>query len=132
MSYKIRRSAPVIKEIQRTALMKWVGKFLAIAMTASLLSIGSVNGAPTDTCSLDPTFGQRGKVLSDFGSQAWAHAAKLQSDGKIVAVGLGYDGTDWVFALARYNSDGSFDTAFGSGGKVFTEFFDGKDRKSVV
>ena len=42
-------------------------------------------------------------------------------DGKLVVAGSADNGqTD--FALVRYNSDGSLDTAFGAGGKVTTDF----------
>jgi hypothetical protein len=46
----------------------------------------------------------------------------IPSDGKIVAVGDAYTGTGNDFVLARYNTDGSPDTSFGSGGKVTTRF----------
>jgi hypothetical protein len=36
------------------------------------------------------------------------------------------------FALARYNSDGSLDYGFGSGGKVITDFFGALDRANAV
>ena len=52
-----------------------------------------------------------------------ASSLLIQPDGKIVAGGMAQNvptGTD--FALARYNSDGSLDTTFGTGGKVTTDF----------
>jgi len=72
--------------------------------------------------SLDDTFGADGKVITDFGSSyERANALVLQGDGKLVIAGsdLGI-GND--FALVRYNSDGSLDTAFGTNGKVMTDF----------
>src|SRR5262249_51395919 len=69
--------------------------------------------------SLDAGFGTGGKVTTAFGSGLdHANACTIQADGKIVAVGA--DGGD--FALARYNSDGSLDGTFGTGGKVTTDF----------
>jgi uncharacterized delta-60 repeat protein len=44
----------------------------------------------------------------------------IQGDGKIVAAG--FAGSDFDFALARYNTDGSLDTTFGGDGKVTTDF----------
>lgn len=77
--------------------------------------------------SLDSSFGNGGKVVTNFvvPDVAAAQAVALQSDGKIVAAGLtrpqptslGYN-----FALARYNTDGSLDTGFGTGGKVSFDF----------
>ena len=66
--------------------------------------------------SLDTSFGTNGTVTTDLGSgvPAYAFAVAIQSDGKIVAVGS----TSTHFALARYNTDGSLDTGFGTGGIV--------------
>ena len=74
---------------------------------------------------LDPRFGVRGKVLTDFsgGSIDVARALAIQSDGKMVAAGFsGTSGTPYDFALARYNSRGRLDREFGVGGKVLTDF----------
>lgn len=76
---------------------------------------------------LDGTFGQAGRVITNFGgtSISSANAIALLSDGRILVVGqMKQQFTVSAFALARYNSNGSLDTTFGSGGKVST-FFDG-------
>ena len=68
---------------------------------------------------LDPSFDSDGKVVTNFfGSSDEANAVALQPDGKIVVVGE--NGTD--FLVARYNTDGSLDSSFGTGGKVTTDF----------
>ncbi|WP_187645768.1 DUF11 domain-containing protein [Streptomyces sp. TRM49041] len=72
--------------------------------------------------SLDTAFGTGGKVTTDFDGGATAFGMALQTDGKIVAAGLGGPNDNRDFALARFNSDGSLDTAFGTGGKVTTDF----------
>ena len=76
---------------------------------------------------LDGSFGKGGKVVFDFfGSFDQANAAVLQPDGKIIVAGsTSYDSVnrDIGFALARFNTDGSTDFSFGSGGKQITEFF---------
>ena len=41
----------------------------------------------------------------------------LQSDGKIVVSGSTYDNVSYNFAVARLNTDGSFDNSFGNTGK---------------
>jgi uncharacterized delta-60 repeat protein len=72
---------------------------------------------------LDTTFNTTGKATTPFaGSEDTAYSAAIQSDGKIVAVGYTRIGSHNDLALARYNADGSLDTAgFGSGtGKVTT------------
>jgi uncharacterized delta-60 repeat protein len=77
--------------------------------------------------SLDSTFGEGGKVATDFfGNDDTVAALAIQTDGKIVAVGRAYHiriGSD--FAIARYNPDGSPDSTFGSGGKVTISFAGG-------
>ena len=73
--------------------------------------------------SLDTSFGSGGKVVTDFGNDEAINAVGIQRDGRIVAAGAaGFDDTS-DFALARYNSDGSLDSTFGSGGKITTDFF---------
>src|SRR6478672_1709197 len=67
---------------------------------------------------LDPSFGAGGIVTTALtsGTQG-ANSIVLQGDGKIVVAGNG--GTD--FGLARYNTNGTLDATFGSGGKVVTD-----------
>jgi uncharacterized delta-60 repeat protein len=67
---------------------------------------------------LDTTFGTGGKVTTNLEDLDSAEDLVLQPDGKIIAVGDGGN----AFATARYNSDGSLDATFGTGGKVITEF----------
>ena len=76
--------------------------------------------------SLDPSFGSGGVVETSIaGGYAEANAAVLQPDGKIVVAG-DYQSAEGgsEFALARYNSDGSLDPSFGSGGVVTTQVED--------
>lgn len=68
--------------------------------------------------SLDPSFGTNGLVTTNVGGDDIINAVLLQPDGKIVAVGQSADN----FALARYNTDGSLDTSFGTNGLVTTNF----------
>jgi uncharacterized delta-60 repeat protein len=74
--------------------------------------------------SLDASFGAGGKVSTDFGANLEpGNSVTIQADGKIIVAGftvVGISNAD--FALARYNSDGSLDTSFGTGGKVTTGF----------
>ena len=73
---------------------------------------------------LDTSFGSGGKVRTDFGGYyEGARSVALQADGKIVAAGGSVNPLYNDFAVARYNSNGTLDTSFGTGGKVITEFF---------
>jgi hypothetical protein len=49
----------------------------------------------------------------------------IQADGKTLAAGHVYNGSNnsYDFGVVRYNTNGSLDTTFGSGGMVLTQFF---------
>src|SRR5262249_6963302 len=70
--------------------------------------------------SLDTSFDGDGMATVGFGGTADnAYALALQADGKIVLAGssnAGSTGND--FAAARFNSNGTLDTGFGTGGLV--------------
>ena len=73
--------------------------------------------------SLDNTFDADGKLTTAIGlTDDEATAIAIQTDGKIIAAGFSYNGTNNVFALARYNTDGSLDNTFDADGKVTTAF----------
>jgi uncharacterized delta-60 repeat protein len=83
--------------------------------------------------SLDTTFHFDGKRLTDFGGVEEAADVAIQSNGKIVVVGIvgSAPGTIGIFdaAIARYNSDGTLDTTFSGDGKQTTDF--GGDKNSL-
>ena len=70
--------------------------------------------------SLDTSFNGTGKVLTDFGANSsdMGNEVRIQADGKIVVAGWSDTGGTNDFAIARYNTNGTLDTGFGSGGKV--------------
>lgn len=108
-------------------------KVLGVLMLvlALLLSYTAPTPVRADDGDLDKSFGAGGKVITDFfGSEDEATAVTIQSDGKIIAVGSTskpFVNANRDFAIARYNTDGSLDTSFGSGGKVATDFFGKND-----
>ena len=69
--------------------------------------------------SLDHSFGLAGKVTTLFPSSSGARSIIIQSDGKIVVAGSGNHSA----IIARYNPDGSLDTAFGSNGSTSLQFY---------
>jgi uncharacterized delta-60 repeat protein len=79
--------------------------------------------------SLDAGFGIGGVVLTDFtADDDIAHAVALQADEKIVAAGSAAEGSGRsAFALARYNTDGTPDSGFGSNGEVTTDVTSDED-----
>lgn len=105
---------------------------LLTAMFFSSIPASRVEAAAGD---LDLTFGNSGKVTTDFFANFdSANAVAVQPDGKIVAGGVAeVPGGNADFGLARYNSNGVLDPAFGSGGKVNTDFTGFSDAvRSVV
>ena len=82
---------------------------------------------------LDPSFGDDGKLTTDFdGGTDYARAVVVQSDDKILVVGQAYNGSNYDFALARYDEDGSLDTSFGTDGMVTTPIDNGDDMAYAV
>jgi uncharacterized delta-60 repeat protein len=71
---------------------------------------------------LDPTFGTGGKVITSYGNDAGALRLALQSDGKAVIAGLNSNDGHRNWAIARYNTDGTIDTSFGTNGNITREF----------
>ncbi|MHC5595522.1 MAG: DUF4114 domain-containing protein [Nostoc sp.] len=72
---------------------------------------------------LDTSFNTTGKVTTDFNSNDdYGNSITVQPDGKILVAGNSYNGTDYDFAVVRYNSDGTLDTSFNTTGKVTTDF----------
>jgi uncharacterized delta-60 repeat protein len=72
---------------------------------------------------LDTTFGNQGKVSTDFSPLAHqddVYAAALQPDDKIVLAGFIHitQGGNLLWAVMRFNPDGSVDNSFGTDGKV--------------
>lgn len=90
------------------------------SQTTAVLTIRDDEPPLPSSSLLDPSFGRGGKVTTEgFGGDDSAMA--LQPDGKIVMVG----GSTDAFMLARYNTDGSLDSSFGTGGKVTTDLIPG-------
>jgi len=74
---------------------------------------------------LDTTFGNGGRVRTDFpGLAAVPSSVVIQPDGKIVVAGGAFPLFTFLgdFKVVRYNSNGSLDRSFGSGGIVTTTF----------
>lgn len=67
----------------------------------------------------DDSFDGDGKVITDIsGSYDFGNSMIIQSDGKIACVGKSLVGNLFQPIIARYNSDGSLDNSFGTGGVV--------------
>jgi uncharacterized delta-60 repeat protein len=112
------------------------GQSLALQPDGRIVVVGTAySNGPTDDDfavvrytpdgRLDPEFGTRGMVTTDFGSgDAGARASldraggvAIGADARIVVAGS-TRGDHQTFAVARYNPDGSLDSSFGAGGKA--------------
>jgi uncharacterized delta-60 repeat protein len=94
----------------------------AVLVLAMVLAPTLIYGQ-TQSGTLDASFGTGGKVTTDFaGSGDGAGAIAVQPDGKLVAAGGATINGQADFALARYNSNGTLDTSFSTGGRVTTDF----------
>lgn len=70
--------------------------------------------------SLDTSFGNEGKVITQIGTDGCPFSLEIQPDEKIVLAGMSTTESESFFTLVRYNSNGSLDSSFGEGGIVRT------------
>ncbi|MBK8040216.1 MAG: choice-of-anchor D domain-containing protein [Verrucomicrobiaceae bacterium] len=69
--------------------------------------------------SLDTTFDTDGRVTTTFSTSTdWAYSMDIQADGKILATGITWNGTNYDIALARYTTAGALDTTLDTDGKA--------------
>jgi uncharacterized delta-60 repeat protein len=79
--------------------------------------------------SLDNSFGTSGKTITAISnSMDEIHSLAVSADGKLVVGGFSGDATNRLFTIARYKSNGSIDTGFGTSGIATTAI----GAKSVV
>lgn len=86
------------------------------AFLAALLIPFTLSAADGD---LDSSFGISGKNSVSLGASDLVYGACRQADGKIIVVGGARPGSSEDFGVARFNANGSLDTAFAVGG-IFT------------
>lgn len=103
------------------------GKIIVGGFASSLTKFGSEDFAIArynPDGSSDTSFGSGGRTLTDFfGSTDEGRRLRLLTSGKILLIGLATQvippaSSTSLFAVARYNADGTIDTSFGSSGKA--------------
>jgi uncharacterized delta-60 repeat protein len=119
-----------------------IGRSLVIQPDGKILLAGySYNGTNNDFSLvrynpnglLDNTFDNDGKVNTSVGSaEDKAFSVALQNDGKILVAGYSHNGTDYDFAIVRYNVNGSIDSTFDIDGKVITTNSNSDDRAFAI
>ena len=110
---------------------------IAIQPDGKIVAAGySYNGADNDFAlaryqkngMLDSSFSADGKLVTDIDTNNEnATSVAIQTDGKIVAAGYHHNGSNFDFAIIRYNSNGTFDPTFNSNGVVLTNVGSGND-----
>lgn len=100
---------------------------LAIQSDSKIVLAGSARGVNLDFAVLrydsagvlDPGFGTGGVATTNFGfGDDASYSVSLQPDGKMVVAGLAYNGSNFDFGVARYNTNGTADAGFGTGGRA--------------
>jgi len=113
-------------------MKKTIYLFGLLLLICQLANLNQSLFAQTDG-SLDNTFGSGGKVITPVRTHdAVANSVAIQSDGKIVTAGWNYDGIYDNFILVRYNTDGTLDNSFGTGGIVITDLSSPTEAYSLV
>ncbi len=110
------------------------GKIVAVGTSGEDSAIGfdfTLARYNTDG-SLDTSFGVGGKVRTNINREDGAFAAALQPDGKIVVAGSTSNNNGDYFALARYNTNGTLDTSFGTGGLVTTDVVSNSEEQAYA
>jgi uncharacterized delta-60 repeat protein len=113
---------------------------LALQADGKIVAAGTASDGGRDKFALvrynangtvDTTFGSGGMTLTPVGSgDANLNSLAVDDSGNLVVAGSALTGTDHVFALARYGSDGALDTSFGYGGTTLTSI--GSDGGAVA
>lgn len=99
---------------------RYEAKAMALQADGKMVIVGSIVARLNIDGTPDTTFGDNGKVICNFyNTNDSANGIVIQPDGKII---ISINSQSANFMLARFNSDGSFDTSFGDMGKVVTDF----------
>jgi uncharacterized delta-60 repeat protein len=101
--------------VNKISLIQTTSTAVATVVLLFIATVATAGAAPSD---LDPTFGAGGQLtLPIVPGEDRIEAIAVQPDGKIVAAGTSkHATTNWDFAVARFNPDGSPDTTFSGDG----------------
>lgn len=108
------------------------GTVLLAGTTSGVLNTKFALARYDDDGRLDPDFNSGIVTTTVAGDLDEARAVVAQPDGKVVVAGESHAGPAGDFALARYNTDGTLDTSFGRGGRVFTDIAGQSDGINAV
>ncbi len=104
--------------------------FFIFIITISAFSVFAADGDP------DTSFAGSGFVNEAFygGILSRHNSVVIQPDGKIIAAGQSNNNVNFLgdFSLVRYNPNGTLDTGFGTGGKVYADYLNKNDSFPVL
>ncbi len=114
----------------RSVTVQSDGKIVIAGTSAGMFALARYQSNGT----LDVTFDGDGMVTTAIGSTNAGRGVALLPDGKVVGVGSSFTGSQYDFALVRYNADGSLDTRIGGAGFTTTAIgsFDDTGRSTLV
>jgi uncharacterized delta-60 repeat protein len=118
----------VATDIANEVIVQSDGKIMVAGQSSVAGNFDFAFARYTGSGSPDPAFGTGGRTTVPFGSSTdVGEDVALQADGKIVAAGFSFNGSNTDFALVRLTPAGGLDTPFGVGGKVTTAIGSGAD-----
>jgi uncharacterized delta-60 repeat protein len=100
------------------------GKVVAVSSSPGSSSTWAISRSLA-TGALDTGFGTNGTVVTSFpgATGGYANGVAIQPDGKIVVVGVVTGASTYdAWGIARYNSNGSPDSTFGTNGLILMKF----------
>lgn len=93
------------------------------------IAVARYNAAGT----LDSSFANNGKLMGGFNQgYTYFHGSALQPDGRLIAAGMSWNGSNYDFALARYTTNGRPDSSFNGNGKLAFDFGGGDMAAAVL
>ena len=90
----------------------FVGGFAEVPQTSFAVALYNTNGSP------DTSFNSTGNNIYLVGAGSQTNGVAIQSNGQYLAAGVAVVSGSPVTVIIRYNTDGTLDSSFGSGGVV--------------
>lgn len=83
--------------------------------------------------SIDNSFGTVGMVSFNIGNgNDFGEALAIQDDGKVIIAGYSVRETEYILAMARFDTNGNLDSTFGVDGMVSTDFNQREDYGTAI
>lgn len=112
--------------------MDEIGKSLHLLEDGKILIAGDISDQFGMTRvlsdgSIDTDFGTNGWARTSFSPWAFCYDVNVADNGDILLTGMTTQGSDWKYAIAHYNADGTPKTGFGTDGRLTISVGNGND-----